>query len=414
MLVPGGSAVRIPSLRGVLSTRDADLDAVARDFGNRVHHRPLAVLRPADPADVAAVVRFGRDCGLAVVPRGAGHSVDGQAQAKDGIVVDLSSLAAVHELGPDWIRVEAGARWSAVVAATLPCGLAPPVLPDYLELSVGGTLSVGGLGGASHQYGCVADNVLELEVVTPEGTLLTCSPTRNAELFDAVRASQGQHGIMTGVTLALTEARSTARRYLLGYRDLGAFLADQQRLTEDRRFDHVAGQARHEGPGWLFVLEAMKAFVPPNEPDDRDLLDHLAYQRGTEVIETTGYEAFLQRLAPFEASMRALGSWQRHPHPRCNVLLPGRHAEVIISETLDNLPPEDLGVGGSVLIYPVPTACLAAPRMPKAHDATTVLFGVQRTAPPGDRAALDHMRRSNAALRMRAQRAGGASYSPPR
>ncbi|MBO0655511.1 FAD-binding protein [Streptomyces triculaminicus] len=408
----------VPGLRGVLSTREADLDAAARDFGNRVRRRPLAVLRPADAGDVAAVVRFGREHGITVVPRGAGHAVDGQAQARDGIVVDLSSLDGVGEAGPDAVTVDAGARWDAVADAVLPAGLTPIVLPDHLGLTVGGTLSAGGFGGTSHRHGCVADTVRDLEVVTRSGERVTCSPTGNAALFDAVRGTQGEHGIVTRATLALTRAPGAARRHLLPYRDLGTFLADQRRLIEDGRFHHVEGQARPagdgEGAGWVFVLEAMAAFDPPHEPDDRALLAGLSHRRGAEETETTGYGDFLRRAAPLEARLRDTGSWQDDPHPRCNVLLPGRHAEDVIAATLAGLTAADIGPGGGVLLYPVPTERILAPHAPKAAgDAVTVLFGLQRTAPRGDPDALERMLRGNEALREAAAAVGGVRYTAP-
>ena len=43
------------------------------------------------------------------------------------------------------------------------------MLTDYLELSVGGTLAVGGVGATSIEPGVQSDHVLELEVVTGEG-----------------------------------------------------------------------------------------------------------------------------------------------------------------------------------------------------------------------------------------------------
>lgn len=53
----------------------------------------------------------------------------------------------------DRVVVEAGATWSDVLRATLAQGKAPPVLTDYLELSVGGTLIVGGVGGTTSAFG---------------------------------------------------------------------------------------------------------------------------------------------------------------------------------------------------------------------------------------------------------------------
>ena len=65
--------------------------------------------------------------------------------------------------------VGAGATWRAVLGATLARGLTPPVLTNYLGLSVGGTLAVGGIGGTSSRYGMQTDNVLALDVVTGDG-----------------------------------------------------------------------------------------------------------------------------------------------------------------------------------------------------------------------------------------------------
>ncbi|MER6910149.1 FAD-binding protein [Streptomyces sp. NPDC000594] len=416
---PGPGVVPLPELRGTLSTADADLIAVAGDFGNRIHHRPLAVVRPADAADVAAVVRFGDVCGIPVVPRGAGKSVDGQAQAPDGIVLDLTSLATVGPVAGDRVTAAAGARWSAVVSTTLAHRLMPPVLPDYLELSVGGTLSAGGFGGTSHRYGSQADHVDALDVVTPDGSLTRCSPTRNTALFDAVRGSQGRYGVIVRATLALTRAPALARVHRLVYRDLGVFLADQRRLIGDGRFGHVLGQAfpgvlPGSGDGeWAFVLEAMTAFDPPHPPDDGALLGDLAYEPGTAESATTPLAEFLHRLAPLEERLRAAGSWQSDPHPRRTVLLPGRHAERVVAATLRRLTAAGLGTGGSVLLYPVPTGRIGAPGVPVARDPITVVFGLQRTAPPGERAVLDAMLRGNADLLAEAERLGGAGYAGP-
>ena len=62
--------------------------------------------------------------------------------------------------------------------------------PD--DVTVGGTLSMAGIGVASYRYGVQADNVDELTVVTGTGELLTCSRERDAELFDAVRSKIGR------------------------------------------------------------------------------------------------------------------------------------------------------------------------------------------------------------------------------
>ena len=376
-------AAGVPPLDGELSTRDADLVAASTDFGHRIRQRPLAVLRPAAASDVASIVRFARDAGLPLAARGAGHSVDGQTLVRNGIVVDLTSLAGVGPVGPDRIEVQAGARWDAVVDATLPAGLTPPVLPDHLALTVGGTVSAGGVGGTSHRYGSVADNVVALQVVTREGELVACPP----ELFDEVRATQGEHGIITGVTLALDRAPETVRLESRPHATPGALLRDQLELVSRPEVRHVTGLARRVADRWEYVAEVAADGGPH------------------------GYREFLDRLIPIERRLRATGGWQRDPHPRCTVLLPGRHAAEVIADVLAWTGPDDLGATGSVLIYPIPTERLRAPRLPRADDDVTVVFGMQRTAPRDDPSALERMLRANEALRATAVRLGGAVYA---
>jgi cytokinin dehydrogenase len=154
--------------------------------------------------------------------------------------------------------VDAGATLREVLAATLPRGLAPPGLPDYLDLSVGGTLVVGGVGSAISRFGVLTDNVLELQVVTGRGERLTCSPTSNPRQFDAIRAGLGQVAVVTRATLRLVPAPRQVRRFLLSYPDLATMLGDQRLLASQRRFEGIQGAvlAAPTG-GWMFHIGLM-------------------------------------------------------------------------------------------------------------------------------------------------------------
>ena len=155
-----------PPLDGELRFDEASRAAAADDFGHIVHRTPEGVLLPGSEQDVATTIRWAGGLGRKIAPQGQSHSVYGRAQVRAGIVIDMTRLQTVHRVQNDRVVVDAGAKWSEVLAATLPQGLTPPVLTDYLELSVGGTLVVGGIGGTTSQYGMQSDNVLELDVVT--------------------------------------------------------------------------------------------------------------------------------------------------------------------------------------------------------------------------------------------------------
>jgi cytokinin dehydrogenase len=76
--------------------------------------------------------------------------------------------------------------------------LTVPVIADTF-LSVGGTISTGGFGVTTYNLGLQVDHVQELEVVTGNGQIITCSDERDRDLFNAMLGGLGQCGIITKV-----------------------------------------------------------------------------------------------------------------------------------------------------------------------------------------------------------------------
>src|SRR3712207_2129480 len=253
--------ISLPGLEGVLVTDEATLTACARDYGRVVHRMPSAVLRPAAVRDVVEALRFCCDQGRPVAARGQGHSTAGQAQVESGLVIDMSTLDDIGPLQDGWVRVQGGATWGQVLSRTVPLGWSPPVVTGYTGLSVGGTLSMGGIGAASFRHGPQVDNVLALQVVTGEGELVSCSPSELPELFSAVLGGIGQYGVIVEATLALMPVAPRARYHLLGYDDADAFFADLWTLTTDDRVDGLYGQVLPGAEGsWSYLLHAVEFF----------------------------------------------------------------------------------------------------------------------------------------------------------
>jgi FAD/FMN-containing dehydrogenase len=407
-----GPFAQVPPLDGTLLTDDAAREADADDYGHIVHRKPAAVLRPGSVDDVVAMVRFCRAHGIDVAPRGQGHGTFGQAQTAGGLVVETGPLDGIGPVCDDTVTVGAGARWSSVVQATLPQGMTPPVFTDYLELSVGGTLSVGGLGGQSHQHGAQVDTVAELHVVTGAGESVRCSAHRHRDLFDAVRAGLGQCAIVVGATLRLVRAPQTVRHYLLPYHDLDTFLTDQRRLVTERRFAYVEGQVTADDSGAYtgYVLEAA-AYGPPAgpEPDDAALLAGLGYDPSGMTVEDLGYHDFLNRLAAGVEQLKQAGLWD-YAHPWLNVLLPGDRAAELATSVLSGLGPEDVGPGGVVLLYPLCREQLQAPLLRMPDDPLPYLLSVLRTCPPGDQATVDRLLAANRRVYETVRDHGGKQY----
>jgi FAD/FMN-containing dehydrogenase len=156
----------MPPLDGEWLVDEASRQSVAVDWGFQIHRTPGAVLRPKSVGDVARMVAYANQRGLKIAMRGRGHSVYGQAQVENGIVIDSSTLSTVLLHDGDILDAEPGALWGDVAKAAATQGRTPPVMVDAMMLTVGGTLSVGGTGETSYRFGAQVDNVLELDVVT--------------------------------------------------------------------------------------------------------------------------------------------------------------------------------------------------------------------------------------------------------
>ncbi len=277
----GGSGTpfdHVPKLDGSLFLDAATRRAYAQDFGQIVSEEPVAVLRPGSVRDVARMLRFAGRHGIRVVGRGAGHTVFGQSQHTAAIAFDLTSLDTIGPIVDGCVTVDAGCRWNAVLPATLAAELMPPVLPDYIGQTVGGTLSVGGIGAMSFREGAQIDHVVAIRAVTGDGHIVRCSARRNSELFEMLLAGQGQVGVIVEATLRLVPAPTHVRVYDLVYADLASLLADLTTLMGDERFDQMESFIFPTGPGsWVYLLEAIGFHTDAGPPDDATLLAGLGH-----------------------------------------------------------------------------------------------------------------------------------------
>lgn len=398
-----------PDFDGVLLLDEASRTAVADDFGHIVHRQPFAVLKPGSVDDVVELVRFARRNNIKVAARGQAHSTQGQSQVEAGVVVDMTTLATVHEINPTNALVDGGTRWLDLLTQSIPQGLTPPTLVDFLELTVGGTVSLGGIGSQAFRFGPNVDNVLELQVVTGEGDLVTCSATQNRDLFDAARSGLGQFGLIVRARVRLIPAPPNARLYHAFYSSLPNFLSDLERLIDDGRFDTVQGFAVPDGAGgWLFQLETTKYFSPGNEPDDASLLAGLAFNPGTQTALDLTYFDYLNRLAPLVEFLRQIGVWAL-PHPWVSLFVPAENAQTLVGETLATLTVDDVGQG-PILIYPFNRELFQTPFFRVPDSRHFFVFALLRNAVPPVPERVAQLVAANRTLFERATTLGGKRY----
>lgn len=381
-------------LPGRVHTDGTTLAEKSSDFGRMIRRTPGAVVRPDSADDVVEAIRFARARHVAVATRGEAHTQSGQALTEGGILLDLTSLKAIESIDPAGPTVTCGGglKWMDLVAATVAQGLIPRVLTNNLGVTVGGTLSVAGLGIASYRYGTQGDNALELEVVTGTGEKTTCSRERNPELFDLMRSGLGQFGVITRAKMRLRPVRTMTRTYFLLYDDLSALMKDSEMVMNSDRFHYLeswcvpcpqgfrkVGNEFQTFAEWFYPLHLTIEFDPATPPDDEATLAGLNYYRKSHVGDRTILE-FSNRLEPLFVLWKRMGYWA-NAHPWMETILPWQTAAPYIRQVLANLPPAALG-GGHVLLWPCKGTTSSVPLFRTPPGEFVMGFGILPGTPP--------------------------------
>ncbi|KAL0665828.1 hypothetical protein Bca4012_028532 [Brassica carinata] len=227
-----------------------DVHNASKDFGNRYQFPPLAILHPKTVSDISTVIRhilhLGSTSNLTVAARGHGHSLQGQALAHQGVVINMESLQnpdiKIYREKQPYVDVSGGELWINILKETLKHGLSPKSWTDYLHLTVGGTLSNAGISGQAFKHGPQINNVYQLEIVTGKGEVVTCSEKLNPELFHSVLGGLGQFGIITRARISLGPAPHMVKWIRVLYSNFSTFSRDQEHLISKMKgFDYVEG-----------------------------------------------------------------------------------------------------------------------------------------------------------------------------
>ncbi len=202
-----------------------ELKAYETDGLTAYRQLPLIVVLPETTAQVSQVLKVCKERGVKVVPRGAGTSLSGGAlPLADGIILGLGKFNRVLEIDFDnrCAVVQPGVTNLAITKAVEDQGFYyAPDPSSQIACTIGGNVAENSGGVHCLKYGLTTNNLLGLEMVLMDGTILRLGgkhlDAEGYDLLGIMTGSEGLLGVVTEVTVRLLKKPETARALLLGF-----------------------------------------------------------------------------------------------------------------------------------------------------------------------------------------------------
>jgi FAD/FMN-containing dehydrogenase len=149
--------------------------------------------------------------------------------------LDVSGLDGVIEVDGDVAEVQGMCTYEHLVEATLPHGRIPLVVPQLRTITLGGAVTGLGIESTSFRSGLPHESVLEMDVLTGSGEVVTCKP--GDELFDAFPNSYGSLGYATRLRIELEPVQAFVALRHVRFDDAHALAEAVERIVATREWD---------------------------------------------------------------------------------------------------------------------------------------------------------------------------------
>jgi glycolate oxidase len=186
---------------------------------------PLVVVLPSTVAQVASVLRYCRDEGLKVVPRGAGTSLSGGAlPLADGVLLGVAKFNRILDIDyPNrCVVAQPGVTNLGISHAVAGAGFYyAPDPSSQIACTIGGNVAENSGGVHCLKYGLTTNNLLGLEIVLIDGEIIRLGGKHldagGYDLMGVMTGSEGLLGVVTEVTVRILPKPPSARALLIGF-----------------------------------------------------------------------------------------------------------------------------------------------------------------------------------------------------
>ncbi len=181
---------------------------------------PDAIVRPSSKEQIAEILKLANQQHFHVVPRGAGTGLSGgSVPVQDCIIIDMSRWNRILEIDTENLTawVEPGVITSQLHQAVEALGLFYPPDPGSMNIcTIGGNVAENSGGLRGLKYGVTKNYVMGMEVVLPDGNIITCGgktvkDVAGYNLKDFFIGSEGTLGIFTKILLKLIPKPQTSK-----------------------------------------------------------------------------------------------------------------------------------------------------------------------------------------------------------
>jgi glycolate oxidase len=209
---------------GVIAS-EAERFAYESDGLTAYRQLPLAVVLPSRVEEVAAVLRYCKEIGVKVVPRGAGTSLSGGAlPLADGVLLGMAKFNRILDIDYDnrCVVAQPGVTNLALTQAVEHAGFYyAPDPSSQIACTIGGNVAENSGGVHCLKYGLTTNNILGIEVVLMDGEVIRLGGKHfdagGYDLLGVMTGSEGLLGVVTEVTVRILPKPAAARALLIGF-----------------------------------------------------------------------------------------------------------------------------------------------------------------------------------------------------
>ena len=194
-----------------------------------IRQRPMAVVLPADEAQLVAVLQLCHRLSVPVVPRGAGTGLAGSALPRgDGVLLVMTRFNRVLAVDPlaRTATVQPGVRNLAISEAAAPHGFYyAPDPSSQIACTIGGNVAENSGGVHCLKYGLTLHNVLRVRGYLVDGQPIEFGglalDAPGLDLLAVMIGSEGMLAVITEVTVKLVPKPQAARCIMASFADVG-------------------------------------------------------------------------------------------------------------------------------------------------------------------------------------------------